>query len=322
MALNNVNYKYKTMALKIIGKEDPLIKEHLNVLIYGYPGMGKTSLALTASNPILLDFDQGAERAVNRAETTIRISSWEDLLEAKRDKYLEGFGTIIIDTIGTALDDYCSEYGMRKESKNKKMGGGLSLSGYGAMKDEYKLFNDYCRMLGVNVISIAHLTEKGDDDFKLRPKVTGGTYDIVMSKTDLVGYMVTKNQKRTLSFQPIDSAIGKDSGNLGNLEIPGFEAPVFQTYMQDILNKTMEHINAKSKDAIEAQKEAENWKEAFDGVTDASTLNKLIKDAQKQKLKPLVSAIVKKAMGAKARELNLEFDTKAKQYVEPEVEAA
>jgi hypothetical protein len=143
-----------------------------------------------------------------------------------------------------------------------------------------------------------------------------------MSKTDLVGYMVTKNKKRTISFQPIDSAIGKDSGNIGNLEIPHYEDTLYQGFMQKIINQTLDHINAKSKDALEAQKEAQEWQEALDGVSAAGELNKLIKDAQKKKLNPLVSAIVKKHMGAKAKELDLILDKKAGQYVEKEVEAA
>ena len=35
------------------------VKQTLSALIYGQPGMGKTTLALSAPLPLLLDFDGG-----------------------------------------------------------------------------------------------------------------------------------------------------------------------------------------------------------------------------------------------------------------------
>lgn len=54
------------------------------ILLYGVPGSGKTSLANTSNNPLLIDCDRGADRAVNRQDT-LSSSIWEDI----RDEGME-----------------------------------------------------------------------------------------------------------------------------------------------------------------------------------------------------------------------------------------
>ena len=40
------------------------VKNALSALIYGQPGMGKTTLALSSPQPLLLDFDGGVHRVM------------------------------------------------------------------------------------------------------------------------------------------------------------------------------------------------------------------------------------------------------------------
>lgn len=51
------------------------VKNALSALIYGQPGMGKTTLALSSPQPLLLDFDGGVHRvnAAHRVDT-VQIS--------------------------------------------------------------------------------------------------------------------------------------------------------------------------------------------------------------------------------------------------------
>ena len=55
------------------------IPNTIKMMIYGQSGMGKTTLALSAPRPLLLDFDGGVKR-VNIAHVkdvgTVQVSSW------------------------------------------------------------------------------------------------------------------------------------------------------------------------------------------------------------------------------------------------------
>ena len=90
------------MALRLIKKDDPVEIGSLNIVIYGQPGIGKTTYAFTAKNPIMLDFDGGSYRAVNRMDA-LKADAWSDI-EHMDQSLFEGHDTVIIDTVGRAVD--------------------------------------------------------------------------------------------------------------------------------------------------------------------------------------------------------------------------
>lgn len=66
------------------------------VLIYGTAGIGKSSLAALAPNPVFLDIEGGTnELDVPRIGG---IESWEELRSAMRSESVDPFGSVILDT--------------------------------------------------------------------------------------------------------------------------------------------------------------------------------------------------------------------------------
>ena len=90
------------MALRITRPDEPILTENLVVTIFGQPGIGKTSVAFSASRPLLLDFDGGSQRAVGRKDV-VRIRSWSDVAGIEAED-VEDFDTIVIDTVGRAAN--------------------------------------------------------------------------------------------------------------------------------------------------------------------------------------------------------------------------
>ena len=90
------------MGIKIIPASTPITVSTICVVIYAVPGSGKTSLAQTASRPLLLDFDRGAHRSANRKDT-VQVSAWSDVTAIGADD-LNDYDTVIVDTAGRALD--------------------------------------------------------------------------------------------------------------------------------------------------------------------------------------------------------------------------
>ena len=88
--------------LKIVKASEPIVIKQIVTVIYGQPGIGKSTLGFTSKDPLLLDFDKGSYRAANRKDT-VQIDSWKDITQITK-KDLDPYKTVIVDTAGRALD--------------------------------------------------------------------------------------------------------------------------------------------------------------------------------------------------------------------------
>ena len=192
-------------------------KQTITMLIYGQPGVGKTTLAVSAPNAVLFDYDGGVQRINGAHQTlTVQIRSWEDTgaaLDEIAAQYPET-QTIVIDTVGKMLD-YMGEYIMRTNSRMKKSDGTLSLQGYGLRKSMFIDFIKKTAVLGKNIIFVAHEKEerRGDDTVK-RPDIGGSSANDLVKELDLVGYMQMLGKDRTIAFNPTEAYYAKNTCNL------------------------------------------------------------------------------------------------------------
>lgn len=105
--INNLLTLLIIMIMSLIKKANELvIPTTIKMMLYGQAGMGKTTVALSAPKPLLLDFDNGVKR-VNMAHLdgidTVQITSWNDVQQVLQED-LSGYQTIVIDTIGKMMD--------------------------------------------------------------------------------------------------------------------------------------------------------------------------------------------------------------------------
>lgn len=300
---------------KIINQNDAVITETLTTLIYGEPGIGKTSLAFTTENPILLDFDGGVQRACYR-QTAVRIEKWEDIIDFQKSPELKQLKpkTLIIDTAGTMLDNYLAEYVKRKDPKNMRRGGELSLQGYGSMKDAFYQFRNWATSLNCNLIFVAHLTaqEEGDNT-KFIPKVTGGSYDILRQSCDLIGYTYSNKNQRVIDFNPTDSHIGKNCAEFPLLEIPHYNLPEFSTFFQSLIDKTLDKINNLSESQAKALKKIEDYRAEVKKIENGEGVKSAFKtmmEEEERALKTQMFHILKE----KAESIGIKYNSKEKEF--------
>lgn len=263
---------------QIINKTESVKTETLTVLLYGEPGIGKTSLSFTTNQPILLDFDGGLQRACYR-DTAVRISKWEDLQELQNSADFKKIApkTIIIDTVGSMLDNYLASYVKTLDPKNSRRGGELSLQGYGSIKNNFDQFKNWAKSQKCNLIFIAHTTtmEEGDNT-KFIPKVTGGSYDILRQECDLIGYVYSNKNKRVIDFNPCDFHIGKNCAEIPISEIPDYKLPEYATYMQSIIQTTLDRMNSLSEEQTKALEILDNYKNTVIGINTLDEINKAL----------------------------------------------
>lgn len=199
-------------------------KTTISALIYGQPGAGKSTLACSAPNAVLFDYDGGINR-INGAHQipTVQITCWEETQQAlaEIESDMPECKTIIIDTVGKMLD-YMSAYIIKNDSKMAMKDGSLQLKGYGVRKTMFSNFIKQLAISGKNVIFVAHEREEKQGEITVkRPEIGGSSAADLMKDIDIMGYLQLYGKDRVICFDPMETYQAKNSCNLpGVSKIP------------------------------------------------------------------------------------------------------
>jgi len=203
--------------MTLIKKPNELTQNKIKLkgLIYGQPGVGKTSLALSAPKPLLIDFDNGLRRVAKQYQTdSVQVESYQDLLDILTKEDISIYETIVIDTLGKMIDRI-GDWLAISNPKVKQADGQLSMKGWGNVKGEFQRLLKLLEGKNKSAIFIAHEKEEkvGDDVIK-RPDVAGSSGKDIVKELDFMGYMSIKNGKRTIDLAPNEAYYAKNSLNL------------------------------------------------------------------------------------------------------------
>lgn len=298
------------------------VKGTLSVLIYGQPGIGKTTLGVSAPDAVLFDYDGGVQR-INGAHQvpTLQPTSWEDTNLALQEiaNEMPEVKTIVIDTVGKMLD-FMSAYIIKTDPKMGMRDGSLSLKGYGVRKTMFINFIKQLAIMGKNVVFIAHEREerRGEETFK-RPEIGGSSANDLIKELDLVGYMYAFGKKRVITFDPAEYYYAKNTCNLQ----PVIELPV----VVDEAGKGSSNVafanivksykaSQEKRQAITAEYEQllDLIAETLSFATDVDSMNEVM--TKVLSFEPIYDSVLraKKAIVAKATELKLTYNTATKRY--------
>jgi hypothetical protein len=213
--------------MSLIKKPNELIiNPAVKILLYGQPGAGKSTFALSAPSPLLLDFDGGVHRVNPKHQTpTVQIGKWADVAEVLKED-LSSFKTLVIDTAGKSLD-FMNKAIVEENPKLGKLDGTITLQGYGVRKQKFINFLSQVSLMGKHIVFVAHDREDKDGDLRfMRPELGGSSANDLVKEMDLVGYMQMLDKKRTISFDPTERSYGKNTANLEpNLLLNDLNAP-------------------------------------------------------------------------------------------------
>lgn len=291
-------------------------KIKLKGLVYGQPGVGKTSLALSAPKPLLIDFDNGLRRVAKQYQTdSVQIESYQDLLDILTKEDISGYETIVIDTLGKMIDRI-GDWLAVSNPKVKQADGQLSMKGWGNVKGEFQRLLKLLEGKNKSAIFIAHeKEEKVGDDVMKRPDVAGSSGKDIVKELDFMGYMSIKNGKRTIDLAPNEAYYAKNSLGLDSfLEYKPLAGvnnflleAIFDAY-QEKLKK--DEVLAKDYDALIEELEVK-----VANIKDLEQLNSYYSAVYNKHDKIWSSYQMEGAfLKTKAEELGCEFDTKLKEF--------
>ena len=293
--------------MPIIKKNDVTPERPVIIVLYGVPGSGKTSLATTAENPLVIDTDRGYDRAVQRVDT-LTAQKWQDV-QAEYET-IKGYKTVIVDTAKSVLDDYLAAYVCEQNYKLKTN----TLKRFGQMAEEFKQFVNFLRSNGSDIVFICHDKETQEGDtIKHAPDCTGQSKDLLIRIADQVGYVYISNKQRVINFEPLDNFVGKNVAQLGQIQIPDAPSKEFDTCMADIIKTVKKAIQSKSEAQRKAQEQLVALRESLTNAETEADVETLMKEAKA--LPPILKGPFFNEIKEVLADKGFEFDAKAKKFV-------
>lgn len=306
----------------MIKKPSEMINEtnKFRVLIAGYPGIGKTTLGLSAPKPLLIDVDFGINRVMASARKDfIQPNTYDELLnDLKGD--LSDYETIVIDTGGKLLE-LMKAYVIKNDIKNAKKDGTLSLQGYGAVGREFTRFMNYIYFeLRKHCVIIFHaVEEKQDEETKLRILVEGSTKNTVWQNVELGGFIEMRGDKKTIGFNNCERYFAKSSfGIKGIYPIPELDGKIQNDFLTKLFEQANKNIQEESKIFETERKECEELVNKYSEIISTMTVENV--NEIMEQIKSIDNHIltsekeIKDHFKKKIEELNLVWNKETKQY--------
>jgi hypothetical protein len=295
------------------------VQTNSKTLIYGQPGIGKTTLALSAPAPLLLDFDGGVHRVDPRhLVPTVQVRSWDDVIDVLGENLSE-FQTLAIDTAGRMLD-YMNTYLIKNDPKLAMRDGSLTLKGYGARKIMFINFLAQVSQMQKHLIFVAHeREERNGDDKIIRPEIGGSSSGDLIKELDLVGYMEAQGKQRTISFDPCEKFYAKNTCHLD----PVIKLPDVNTEENNLMTKIIHGYQQSLKDRQVMANEYNELilfiREQVEGIEDAESANEVTDWAKNCKTHIWDSKLqASKLIKEKTHALGLVLNKKTMLYENPE----
>lgn len=290
------------------------------VLIAGYPGIGKTTLGLSAPRPLLIDVDFGASRILDRLHTDcIQPNTYQELLDDLTIENLTDYETIVIDTGGKLLD-LMKVHAIKLDIKNSKKDGSLSLQGYGAVGQLFKNFvYNIHYVLKKHLVVIFHVVEdKQDEEIKLRILAEGSTKNTIWQEMDIGGFIEKRNGKRTIGFEPCERYFAKRTqGVKAMYNVPELDDGVSGDFLTKLFEEMDNYIKETGKKFQEEQEEYQQVMDKYVPIIENMTTENV------QEVSDLMQTIEHKLTSKqeltarfkeKLKELNMHYNKETKQY--------
>jgi hypothetical protein len=253
---------------------------------------------------------------------SLQVENYRQVLDLIDSSELDGFDTIVIDTLGK-LVDHMGEHIAKNNPKYRQGSGQLTMQGWGQIKIEFHHLVTLINGKKKSVIFVAHENEEKEGDVtKKRPDVSGSARKDIVKELDFMGYMEMSGNRRTISFSPCGSYYAKNSMGLDSvIEVPGIQEG--NTFIKDVVVSAMR--NRREQDKAQAVPYGELVKK-IDAIVNAAKTVPDVNEAYAQLVMldhiwdSKIYSRIKIREAAKA--INASWDTKTNRFIGLKPEAS
>ena len=296
--------------------------KNFSMIISGSPGIGKTTLALSAPDPVLIDFDKGISRVrAQHRKAAIVCDTYEEVLKDIQSPEVKAAKTLVLDT-GGAFITYLQDWAMRDNpALNQQKNGAISLKGFGAVKSEFVRFTNVLQYtMNKNIIYIFHTMEERDKDItKQRLMCEGAARNIVWQPCDLGCFVQMVGDNRFCGFSPTEEYFAKGCyGITGLIEVPELSSGTPNDFITRLFDRARENIAAESaqnaKEMMGYDQAMKNVRAIMAEVVDAETANQAAGQMRDLQHHLTSEREGRELFRAKVKELGLTYNKQEQRY--------
>ena len=197
-------------------------KSPKNMIIYGAPKIGKTTVLSQLDNCLIIDLEDGSDML---DALKVKATNLKELADVGKAIMAAGkpYKYVAIDTI-SKLEEWCEAEGkkiymktpMGKNFEDKNPGMSILAlpngAGYLYLRMAYKKWLDKLNMLADHVILVGHLKDKmlekkGKEVAVKDLDLTGKIKQITCANADAVGYIYREADKTMISFDSLEDTV-------------------------------------------------------------------------------------------------------------------
>jgi len=292
--------------IKIPTKEDAKVGP-ITVIIAGNAGSGKTSIGNTASNPLHINADNEGWKRSLVLVPKLDVIEWQHaagIIDPKNTEKLEGFDTIVVDTIGRLIEVLCINVARRpKCGQRDKIT--LTQLGWGVVRRVMIQWLNHIRYsMGKNIVLLSHT--RVDDEKNILLDVPGGSNSEILKSADFIGMLYNSKEtgKFVLDFSRTAFFPGKNAGNIPPTNIPNLKKSPF--FLSHLLEEMKQNVSQQVYENLSTTSVLASYREIINAAKSATDLNQIFNDLQKNKDENLI-AFVKWMLADTAKKLGFEY---------------
>ena len=287
-------------------------------LILGDTNNGKTTLALSAPDPVLIDFENGLSRVSKQWQSiSMQCKNYENFLNFLVSKEINQFKTIVIDPLGE-MADQIKAYVISKDPKLAKDGRKL----FPAIGNEFKNVWTILKDKGLSILFVSHTEEILKNDVESLKIRCEGSFikNFLPTQMDFVAILrrkdYNKKTQRFLDFQKNETfTFAKRWTGLEDIiEVP--TNTIENKFLTDVIWKNWEKKNQEEEGANQNYDLLiKELKTKINNIKDIDTLNLYYCSIYNQHEELWTSHSIEKAfLNDKVKELDCSFDKKVGEF--------